>query len=59
MTPEISDFIPISLVETDKYIEFADGHFITAGKTGVVQIKMRDNNGKHFIATLYNVLFAS
>ena len=32
MTPEISDFIPRSLVETDKYIENADGHFVTAEK---------------------------
>ena len=42
MTPDISDFIPGLLVETDKI-------------TGVVQIKMRENNGKPIIATLNNV----
>ena len=26
MTPDISDFVPISLEETDKHIEFADGN---------------------------------
>ena len=30
MTPEISDFIPGSLVETDKYIKVVDGNLITA-----------------------------
>ena len=45
-------------METDKYIEVADGNFFTAKQTGQVQIKIRDNNGKPFIATLYNVLFA-
>ena len=32
MTPEISDFIPVLLVEIDKYIEVADGHFVIAKK---------------------------
>ena len=32
MTPEVSDFIPGSLEDTDKHIEFADGHHVTAGK---------------------------
>ena len=32
MTPQISDLIPVSLVETDRYIEVADGHLITAKK---------------------------
>ena len=30
MTLEISDFIPISLVEIDKYIKVAYGIFVTA-----------------------------
>ena len=30
MTPEVSDFIPGSLEYTDKYIEVADGHHVTA-----------------------------
>ena len=32
MTPDISYFIPGSFVETDEYIEVADGHFFTAKK---------------------------
>ena len=30
MTPKVSDFIPGSLEDTDKYIEVADGHHVTA-----------------------------
>ena len=30
MTPNISYYVPGSLVETDKYIEVSDGHFVTA-----------------------------
>ena len=56
MVPEISDFILGSLVETDKYIEVADGNFFTAKKTGEVQINMHNDDGKPFIATLCNVL---
>ena len=58
MTPDILDFVLVSLVETDKYIEVVDGNFVTAKKTGEIQIKMFDNNGRPLIATLYNVLFA-
>ena len=48
ITPNISDFTPGSQVETDKYIEVADGHFVTAKQTREVQIKIRDSNGKPF-----------
>ena len=58
MIPDILGFIPGSLVETDKYIEVTDGHFVTANQTREVQIKMCDCNGKPFFATLYNILFA-
>ena len=34
MTPDISDLIPGSFVETDKYIEIADGNFVTVKQTG-------------------------
>ena len=34
MTPEVTDFIPGSLEDTDKFIEFADGHHITAKQKG-------------------------
>ena len=43
-------------METDTYIEVKDWYFITAKQTEEVQIKMNDNNGKPFIAKLYNVL---
>ena len=32
MTPEVSDFIPGSLKDTNKYIEVADGHHVTEKK---------------------------
>ena len=58
MTPEVLEFIPGSLEDTDKYIEVVDGHLVTAKQKGQVQIQMCDDNGKTFIATLYNVLLA-
>ena len=30
MAPEVSDFVPGSLEDTDKYIEVTDGHHVTA-----------------------------
>ena len=32
MTPQVSDFIPGSLEDTDKYIEVAGGHNVTKKK---------------------------
>ena len=58
MTPEVTDFIPVSLEDTDKFIEVADGHHVTAKQKGSVRIQMFDDNGETFIATLYNVLLA-
>ena len=58
MTPEVMDFIPGSLEDTDKYIDVADGHHVTAKQKGSVRIQMFDDNGETFIATLYNVLLA-
>ena len=58
MKTEVSYFIPKSLEDTDKYIEVADGHHVTAKQKGQVQIQMCDDNGKTFITTLYNVLLA-
>ena len=58
MTPEVSDFIPGSLKDMDKYIEVTDGHHVTAKQKGQVQIQMCDDTGKSFIATLHNVLLA-
>ena len=56
MTPEVSYFIPGWLEDTDKRIELAYGHHVTAGQKGQVQIKMCENNIDPFIATLQNVL---
>ena len=50
MTPEVTDIIPGALEDTEKYIEVADGHHVTA-KKGQVQIQMCNDNGKTFIAT--------
>ena len=40
MTPEVTDFIPGSLEDTDKFIEVADGHHVTAKQKGSVCIQM-------------------
>ena len=58
MTPEVSDFIPGSLEDMDKHIEVTDGHHVNMKQKGQVQIKMYDNTGYPFIATLHNVLLA-
>ena len=58
MTPEVTDFIPGSLEDTDKFIEVADGHHVTATQKCSVRIQMFDDNGKTFVATLYNILLA-
>ena len=58
MTPEVTDFITGSLGYTDKFIEVADGHHVTAKQEGSVCIQMCDDNRKKFVATLYNVLLA-
>ena len=40
MTPEVSDFIPGTSEDTDKYIEDADGHDVTEKQRGQVRIQM-------------------
>ena len=39
ITPDNSYFIPVSLVETDKYTEVVDGNFSASKQTVEVQIK--------------------
>ena len=34
VTPEVSDFIPSSFEDTDKHIEVAEGHHVTAKQKG-------------------------
>ena len=58
MKPEVSHFIPGSLEDTDKHIEVAGIHQVTAKQKGQVRIKMCDGHGYSFITTLHNVLFA-
>ena len=58
MTPEVTDFIPGSLEDTDKFIEVTDGHHVTAEKKSSVRIQMCDDNGKKLVSTLYNLLLA-
>ena len=57
MIPEVSDFIPDLLEDTNKHIEVAGGHHITVKKIQV-QIKTCRDNGYPFITTLHNVLLA-
>ena len=52
MTQEVTYFIPVSLEETDTFIEVADRHHVTAKQKGSVRIQMCNNNGKTFVATL-------
>ena len=58
MTPQVSNFIPGSLEDTDKHFEIVYVHHITAKQKVQVQIKMCDNNVNLFIMTLHNVLLA-
>ena len=58
MTPEVSDFIPGLLEDTDKHIDVADKNHVTAKQKGQVLIKMCNDNGDYFIGTLHKVLLA-
>ena len=50
MTPQVSNFIPGSLEDTD------NKNYVTEKQKGKVQIKMCNNNGNSFIATLHKLL---
>ena len=54
MTPEVSDFVPILLDDTDRNIEVTDIHHVTAKQKGKVQIKCVTI----FITTLHNLVLA-
>ena len=58
MTPQVSDFIPGLLEDTDKYIEFADGHYFMAKQKGQVQTRMCNNGRDPFIVIWHNVILA-
>ena len=53
MTPEVTDFIPGSLEDTDKFIEVADGHHVTSKQKGSVRIQMCDKSLSVIVAHLY------
>ena len=57
MTSQVSDFIPGSLEDTDKYIEVMDGIYVTENQKVQVQMKMCDDNGNPFSMTLHNIIF--
>ena len=59
MTLEFTYFIPGSLEDTDKFIEVADRHHVTAKQKSQVRIKICDDNGDPFIAKLHNLFLAS
>ena len=52
------DVIPWSLEDIDKNIEVADGHHVTANQKEQVQIKICDDRGDVFIATLHTIILA-
>ena len=54
MTPEVSYFIPGTLEDTDKHIEVADGHHVTAKQKVQSRIKMCDGHVYPFITMLHN-----
>ena len=58
MTPQVYYYIPGSLEGTNKNIEIADVHNVTAKQKGKFQIKMCDDNGNPFITPLHNMLWA-
>ena len=58
MALEVSYFIPVSLEDSYKHIEVADGHHVIAKQKGQVRIKMCDDHGDPFIAKLHSILLA-
>ena len=47
MTPQVLDFTPGLLEDTEKYIEVADGNYVTEKQKGQVQMIMCNNNRYH------------
>ena len=58
MIPNIQYFIPLSLEDTDKNIEYVYKHHVMAKQKGQIIIKMCDDYGDTFIAKFHNLLFA-
>ena len=59
MTPEVTDFIPGALEDTDKFIEVADGHHIVEEHRSLGgSIISRLDNGA-FVGLIYELLVFS
>ena len=56
MMPQVSDFIPYLLEDTDRNIEVTDGYHVMSKQKGQVRIKMCNNKRDTFIPTLHNLL---
>ena len=63
MTPQILDFIPGLLEDTDKHIKFTDRHHVMAKQKGQVQIKMWDDNRdlflRHFTTYFWHQIYVT
>ena len=63
MTPEVSDFIPVLLEDTDKKIGVADRHHVTAKQNGQVQIKcamiMEIILSQHYTTYFWHKIYAT
>ena len=58
ITSQFSNIISGSLEDTNRYIEVTDRYHRMMNQKGRFQIKMCNNDGNRFIATLHNVLLA-
>ena len=58
MKPQVLDFIPCSLEETDKHNEVTEWNYVAVNQKGQVQIKTCNNNGNLSIVTFHSVLLA-
>ena len=57
MTPEVTEFIPGSLEDTDKFIEVADRNHVTAKQKGSVRLIIPSNTEFHIkIRVFYSIL---
>ena len=59
MAPQVLYFVPGLLEDTDKFIEVADGHHITAKKKGQFQSKNFNENGDPFNSNISQHTFCT
>ena len=58
MMPQVLDFLPGSLDDTNKNIQVADRHYVTTKQKGKARIKIYNDNRDILIARLHNILLA-